>query len=61
MTLNRIDISMVDGLEERLNKFVTAPTSSTSIGDVGNWSADANFLYICYAKNTWIRVAKSAW
>jgi hypothetical protein len=40
----------------------TPPTTPTSTGAKGDWSADSSYLYICYADNAWIRVAKdSTW
>lgn len=39
----------------------TVPTSATATGSKGQIAADANFLYICTATNTWKRVAIAAW
>lgn len=36
----------------------TKPTTPTSTGAKGDWSADSSYLYICYADNVWIRIAK---
>lgn len=38
-------------------EFVEVPTSSSSIGTVGNMAADDSYLYICYAENSWRRIA----
>lgn len=46
---------------ESLATFVTVPSTSSSAGFKGQYSADANYAYICYDTNLWIRVAKSAW
>lgn len=34
----------------------TVPVSSTAIGEAGTFAADANFLYYCYAKNSWRKI-----
>lgn len=47
------------GFTDKLGVFrATKPTSSTSSGSKGDWSADASYLYICYADNNWIRIPK---
>lgn len=51
---------MVD-TEVKLGVHVEVPALSTSTGKVGDFSADENYLYICYATDSWIRIAKSAW
>lgn len=40
---------------------VNAPASATASGIVGNWAADASYLYICHSPNTWKRVAIATW
>jgi len=40
--------------------FVAVPASKTASGKQGQVSADANYFYICYSTNNWIRVAKDA-
>lgn len=40
--------------------FVSVPANSSSAGTVGQFSANASFLYICTATNTWRRVAISS-
>ena len=37
--------------------FVSVPESAAADGSVGQWSADSNYVYFCYAENSWIRVA----
>lgn len=32
------------------------PASSTATGEAGTFAADANFLYYCYAKDSWRRI-----
>ena len=44
-----------------ISRYVTAPVAGNSSGAVGDWSADANYIYACHATNTWIRCAKFAW
>ena len=44
-----------------VSRYVTAPVAGNSSGAVGDWAADANYSYFCYATNTWIRCAKFAW
>ena len=40
----------------------TVPTSSTDTGYVGEMAVDTNYLYVCVASNSWIRIAKdSTW
>ena len=34
----------------------TTPASSTATGEAGTFAADANFLYYCYAKNSWRKI-----
>jgi len=50
-----------DGAGAPLSQFVAVPASATAAGTPGEWSADANYLYICYASNSWKRVAVSCW
>lgn len=44
-----------------VSRYVTKPTAGNSAGTIGDWSADANYIYACYATNTWVRCAKTAW
>ena len=46
---------------EENGKFIGVPTSATATGYKGDFSADANYMYVCYATNQWIRIAKSTW
>jgi hypothetical protein len=41
--------------------FVAVPTSATATGNPGEWSADANYIYVCHVANTWKRVAIATW
>lgn len=42
-------------------RFVSVPTSATATGKKGDFSADANYLYVCHNANQWIRIAKDTW
>lgn len=44
-----------------VSRYVAAPVTGSSSGVVGDWSADANYAYFCYATNTWVRCIKTAW
>lgn len=50
-----------DLTEVRLGSYVSVPASATATGSVGQWSADASFIYVCHATNTWKRAAIAAW
>ena len=39
----------------------TAPASPTATGTVGEIRIDANYIYVCTAKNTWKRTALTTW
>jgi hypothetical protein len=41
-----------------LPSFVAVPATKTASGKQGQVSADANYFYICYSTNNWLRVAK---
>lgn len=38
----------------------TAPTTSASLGTVGQIAVDTTYLYVCVATNTWKRIALEA-
>lgn len=40
---------------------VAVPTTATSTGYIGQWAADASYMYVCTATNVWKRVALSTW
>lgn len=50
-----------DGVWVGLQQFVSAPATATSPGTAGDFAADADYLYICTATNTWKRVAVATW
>lgn len=46
---------------DKMSRFVSVPVSASATGNVGDWSADSGFLYLCHAINTWKRVAIATW
>ena len=52
-----------DGLNQALQSvptiqaFSAVPATHAAAGTPGQWSADASFLYVCYATNAWARIA----
>lgn len=40
---------------------VAVPSTATSAGVVGQWAADASYLYVCTSSNVWRRVAVASW
>jgi hypothetical protein len=40
---------------------VAVPASATATGTPGQWAADASYLYVCTATDTWKRTALSTW
>ena len=58
---DRKSVAVYDGTTFiTLPSFVAVPASKTASGKQGQVSADANYFYICYSTNNWIRVAKDA-
>ena len=47
------------GAFRNLSVRVDVPGTATSAGGVGDYAADASWLYVCTAANTWRRVALS--
>lgn len=39
----------------------TIPSLPTSTGIKGEWAVDSTYLYICYATNSWRRIALTSW
>lgn len=48
-------------LRFRPQYFVPVPASGSAPGNLGQYSADANYIYFCYAQDTWVRCAITAW
>jgi hypothetical protein len=42
-----------------LGQRVSPPTTSISVGSLGDWAADAFYYYVCIATNTWRRAVLS--
>lgn len=40
---------------------VAVPANASATGVVGQWAADASWLYVCTATNTWVRAALASW
>ncbi|AZV45325.1 hypothetical protein BAOM_4747 [Peribacillus asahii] len=49
------------GRTGNISRFVSVPASATATGTPGDWSADGNYMYVCYSVNKWNRVAVDAW
>jgi len=47
--------------QQNLDMIIGIPSSCTDKGTKGQFSHDANYLYICIAKDTWKRIAISSW
>ena len=60
-TLSRSAAGVVAVEGNPLGVKVAVPATATSAGVVGQWAADASWLYICTAATTWRRVAIAAW
>lgn len=40
---------------------VDVPANAAAPGDVGDWSVDTDFFYVCVATDTWMRATLSTW
>ena len=40
---------------------VAVPASAAAAGTAGQWAADASWIYVCTATNTWVRGALATW
>ena len=61
---DRIFLSFLNQLRRRANiapQVASPPATATSAGAPGQVAYDADFLYICIAKDTWRRTGISAW
>lgn len=47
--------------ENSKSVMTTVPASATAAGTAGQVAADASYLYVCVATNTWRRVALTTW
>jgi hypothetical protein len=50
-----------NGTESYMGHFVTAPTTGTDACTQGQFSGDANYVYVCYGTNTWVRAVHTDW
>jgi hypothetical protein len=50
-----------DGEGAPFGQFVAAPGAANTACQPGHFSADATYLYVCHAANTWKRVAIATW
>lgn len=60
-TISRVSAGIVAVEGMPLGVKVAVPATATATGALGQWAADASYLYICTAANTWRRVAIAAW
>lgn len=45
--------------DKKLGMFkTTVPAGTNATGVQGDYAADSNYIYVCYANNSWIRIAK---
>lgn len=44
-----------------VGRFVSVPGTSSTACTIGDFSADASFVYFCHATNTWRRASTSTW
>ena len=51
----------LDYLDTKVGPWVTAPSTASSTGVVGQIARDTDYLYVCVATNTWKRVSLSTW
>lgn len=40
---------------------IIIPTANAYTGKAGQYSADTNYFYVCYADNLWSRILKTSW
>lgn len=46
---------------EEIARHVPKPASATASGAKGDYHCDGTYLYICWAPNTWVRMAVATW
>jgi len=54
-------IRKIDTILATTPTIVAVPSTSTSIGAVGQLAWDSSYLYLCVATNVWKRIALSSW
>jgi hypothetical protein len=58
-TINSYDVTSALGFTPLA--LVSAPSSATFAGSIGQYATDGNYFYVCTNTNTWKRVAISTW
>jgi hypothetical protein len=56
-----IDANGQMGTLSTAGRFVTVPVTATTGCTTGDFSADASYIYVCIATNSWRRSAAAAW
>lgn len=63
--VEHVHIKFFQSVEAALNNSAqlsgTIPTSSNFPGQPGNFTFDANWLYVCVGLNIWRRIALTSW
>ncbi len=44
-----------------LTRATSAPASATSVGEMGDFFVDTDYVYICRSMNSWVRIPTAAW
>ena len=60
-TLSRSSAGMVAVEGNPVGVKVAVPANASATGVVGQWAADASWIYVCTATNTWVRAALATW
>ena len=55
---NRSSLDLVSGTNTGNSTFVSVPTTAGSSGKQGDMAVDSNYLYICIATDSWIKVLR---
>lgn len=61
MTTRIRPTQQIEIMNERTVGLVDAPETSSSPGVPGDIAWDADYLYLCIALNTWVRVSLETW
>ena len=60
-TGTHIALDLPTDLTADAGRYVAVPANETASGTIGDWAADIDYIYACYATDTWVRCAKTAW
>ena len=52
---------LLNAIASKAGARVSAPSTASSTGSLGQWAVDSSYLYVCTATNTWKRVAIASW